>query len=124
MLGALLMAFVSMSVNTLAQHVNLPPVNLGATSFLDGVAGPGLLIEAMTEIQQVDAIKNSGGADISGTRVHSNSGLIHMSYPSKLRIPGGVLGGELVMPLASVRLDLGSTRHNFIRGLFIPAVPA
>jgi hypothetical protein len=31
------------------QHVSLPPVNLGDTNFLDGVGGPGLLLEKTFE---------------------------------------------------------------------------
>jgi len=43
-LGSIFVTFA-----TYGQEVTLPPLNLGGTSFLDGVASPGLLLEETIE---------------------------------------------------------------------------
>lgn len=48
------------------QHVSLPPVNLGDTNFLDGVAGPGLLLEETFECYYGYRFTGPGGQKLSG----------------------------------------------------------
>jgi len=64
----LLTIFVSIFVpfTISGQEVTLPPVNLGGTSFLDGVAGPSLLLEETIEYYHANRFTDSKGGKIPG----------------------------------------------------------
>jgi hypothetical protein len=77
-------------------HVAEPAVNLGDSSFLDGIGGPGFLTEEMIDIEHDSRITNSSGQTVPGSgSVNSISGLSHIAWLSHQRILGGWYGLEL-----------------------------
>ena len=72
-----------------AQSVSLPPVDLAASSFRDGVGGPGLLLQE--RVQDSDA-------------QHSQSSLYmqQIAYTTKLKVLGGYYGFETLQPLVTL----------------------
>jgi hypothetical protein len=93
----------------------LPPVNLGGTSFLDGVAGPSLLLEETVEYYHANRFKDSKGGKIPGDNsLESWLALTHVAYLTKFKILGGYYGVEALLPVVRVDLDtdLGMRGHQ------------
>ena len=99
---AVLMALQSISL--LGQsHVAEPGVNLGDTSFLDGPAGPGFVVEQIGDAAHDGRIANSTGGTVPGTgSVNSVSGLTHVAWLSHEQFLGGWYGMEVVSAAAHV----------------------
>jgi hypothetical protein len=99
----------------LGQEVALPPVNLGETNFLDGIAGPGLLFEQTIEYYRANRFTDSKGNKIPGNNsVESWLSLTHLAYLTKFKILGGYYGFEALLPAAWIDLDtdLGIRGHK------------
>ena len=110
LLASILTPFVSFG-----QEVTLPSVNLGGTSFLDGVAGPGLLFEETIEYYHANRFTDFRGEKISGDNsVESWLSLTHLAYLTKWKILGGYYGVEALVPAVRVDLDtdLGVRGHQ------------
>jgi hypothetical protein len=106
---------VFLSVSLCAQtHVPEPTVNLGDTSFLDGVAGPGVVVEQMTDVAHDGKIVDTTGNRVPGSgSVNSISGLTHVAWISHMRILGGWYGMEIVGVEAYVDAGARSQREGF-----------
>ena len=77
-------------------HPAEPSVNLGDTSFLDAVGGPGLLIEEIADGYRSGAVNNGPGMPrFSGSK--SISGLTHVVWVSKHHFLGAWAGAELIV---------------------------
>jgi hypothetical protein len=88
-------------------HVGEPPVNLGDSSFLDGIGGPGFLTEEMIDLEHYGRITNSSGQTVPGSgSVDSVSGLSHLAWMAHQRIFGAWYGLEILSVPAFV--DAGS----------------
>jgi hypothetical protein len=88
-------------------HVAEPAVNLGDSSFLDAIGGPGFLTEEMIDVEPDGRITNSSGQTVPGSgSVNSVSGLSHVAWLAHRRILGGWYGLEVVGVPAYV--DAGS----------------
>jgi hypothetical protein len=114
---ALFTLFVSILVPFAAygQEVVLPPVNLGGTSFLDGVAGPGFLLEETIEYYHANRFTDFRGGKIPGDNsVESWLSLTHVAYLTKWKILGGFYGVEALLPAVRADLDtnLGVRGHR------------
>ena len=84
-------------------HVAEPPVNLGDTNFLDGIAGPGYVLEQIADGAHDGRIVGANGNAVPGTgSVNSISGLTHLAWLSHKRIAGGWYGLEGVGAAAYV----------------------
>ena len=97
------------------QEVALPPVNLGESNFLDGIAGPGLLFEQTIEYYRANRFTDSKGNKIPGNNSLENwLSLTHLAYLTKLKIIGGYYGFEALLPAVWVDLDtdLGIRGHK------------
>ena len=97
------------------QEVTLPSLNLGGTNFLDGVAGPGLLLEETVEYYHGKRFTDSRGGKIPGDNsVESWLSLTHVAYLTKWKILGGYYGVEALLPIVRVDLDtdLGIRGHQ------------
>jgi hypothetical protein len=89
-----------------AADIGLPPVNLGDTSFQDGVAFPGWLVEETLGYYHAGRFNDHLGDKIPGTnRLTTVSATTHIAYISNLRMLGGYYGAEVLLPLADVDLD-------------------
>ena len=78
--GGLLLAAVLHPLLFAQTHVPEPAVNLGDTSFLDGIGGPGWLVETIGDGYHAGGVKDSSGAVIpSSGAVNSISDLTHIA---------------------------------------------
>ena len=92
-------------------HVAEPAVNLGDTSFLDGIAGPGVVIEEIGDCAHERKVVDSSGNPISGTgAVNSISELTHIAWLTHKTILGGWYGTEVVA--AAAHANAGSTGQS------------
>ena len=83
------------------QHIALPPVNLGETSFLDGEGGPGLLTHEMATLYKASRAVGPGGETLPGRNTAVTlSGLTHLLYSPPIPVLGGYWGVEILVPLA------------------------
>ena len=86
-------------------------MNLGDTSFLDGIAGPGGVFEQIADTAHDGTIVGSNGSAVPGTgSVNSLSGLTHVAWLTHARIAGGWYGAEVVFTAAYV--DAGAQGHD------------
>jgi len=92
------------STSLVAQtHVPEPAVNLGDTSFLDGIGGPGGVIEEIGDGAHEGTVVDGAGSPIAGTAaVNSISELTHIAWLSHKTILGGWYGTEVVASAAHV----------------------
>jgi hypothetical protein len=96
---------ISLSATSLVAqtHVAEPAVNLGDTSFLDGIAGPGVVIEEIGDGAHDGKIVDGSGSLVSGTgAVNSISELTHIAWLTHRTILGGWYGMEVVAAAAHV----------------------
>lgn len=111
--GSCLMAtlFLSVSVAPTARAYDLPSVNLGFTSFLDGgpPAGPGIYYSQYFQYYYADKLRDSGGRDLalppgSDPKVHAWISLsqVILQCPKKL-VLGAQPGIDFIVPV----VDLG-----------------
>jgi hypothetical protein len=84
-------------------HVAEPAVNLGDTSFLDGIAGPGVVIEAIGDGAHAGSVVDGTGRPIPGAgAVNSISELTHIAWLTHKTILGAWYGTEIVASAAHV----------------------
>ncbi|ABQ25476.1 SphA family protein [Geotalea uraniireducens] len=89
-----------------AADIPLPPVNLGETSFQDGIAFPGWLVEETFDYYHAGQFNNSQGEQISGSnKLTAVSATTHVAYISNFRLLGGFYGAEILLPLVDVDVD-------------------
>jgi hypothetical protein len=88
-------------------QVSMPPLNMGGTSFLDGVAGPGILFEpGVIEHYHATRFVDAKGAAIPGSNsIDTWSNLLHVAYITKHQILGGFYGAEFLLPVATVDVN-------------------
>jgi hypothetical protein len=101
------LGFVRMEAQS---HVAEPAVNLGDTSFLDGIGGPGLLVEEIGDGSHSGKVADSEGHAIAGApAINSLSGLTHIAWLSNRRVIGGWYGVEVVGVAAHVNAGASGT---------------
>jgi hypothetical protein len=104
--AAALLVFASLSA---AVDVPLPPVNLGETSFQDGIAFPGWLVEETFIYYHADSFTDSNGRDMPGSnRLTTMTAMTHVAWISGFRLLGGFYGAEVLLPLAYLDFDTDS----------------
>ena len=105
MFCASLLPFALLTNPAVAQVV-MPPLNMGGTSFLDGVAGPGVLIEpGVVEHYHASRFVDSNGATIPGhNSIDTWANLFHAGYITTHKLLGGFYGTEILVPAVSVEI--------------------
>jgi hypothetical protein len=113
-----LFAVLAGSMTANAGPVSLPPVNLGQTSFEDGVANPGWFFEEITEYYHAGQFNDSSGAKVPGqNELTTASAITHLSYLSNYKLLGGYVGAEVLVPLVDVNLDISSQPNAHEQGV-------
>jgi hypothetical protein len=98
-------------------HVAEPAVNLGDTSFLDGIGGPGVVIEAIGDGAHAGSVVDGTGRPIQGAgAVNSISELTHVAWLTHKTILGGWYGTEVVA--AAAHVNAGSAGQSGGLGAF------
>jgi hypothetical protein len=107
-------------------QVSLPPVNLGETSFQDGIAYPGWLVQEISQYYHATKWKNANGTDMSGANsANTFSSVSHVAYIDSHRILGGFYAAEVLLPVADVHLETSfgpNDRENGIGDLIVGPV--
>jgi len=115
--GAMMCA-VAMSSARAASPVPEPPVDLGLTSFLDGEAGPGGLLEIIGNGYVASQFRDASGRPVAGSNQQSiGSVIFHLAYVSDVPFAGGMLGAETLIPLSILHLDVPGTPQTTEGGL-------
>lgn len=115
---ALLLGLLFSAGRATAADVPLPPMNLGDTSFEDGVAFPGWLAEETIGYYQAGQLNDPQGNEIPGSNALTTvSATTHVAYLTNLRLFGAFYGVELLLPLADVDLDTTFGPNDRERGL-------
>lgn len=100
---ALLIGVQSVCLQGQSRHVSEPAVNLGDTSFLDGPAGPGWVVEQIGDGAHDGRITDSAGNTVPGAgAVKSISGLTHIAWLAHKQFLGAWYGVEVVFAAAHV----------------------
>lgn len=98
-----------------SQAYDLPVVNLGLTTFLDGglPAGPGWYIQQYFQDYRADHLKDQRGDDLPLPRqdLHYQVAVTQLSYLSDLRLGNASLGLNAVLPVVT-RMDLDDGLNN------------
>jgi len=90
-----------------APPVAQPPMDLGQTSFLDGEAGQGALLEVIGDGVTADYFTDSNGKRLPGRHeLQTGSITFHPAYVSGVQFVGGHLGVESLLPIVVVHSDL------------------
>jgi hypothetical protein len=90
-----------------ASPVPQPPVDLGQTSFLDGEAGRGGLLEIIGNGYVASQFANASGGPVAGTnRQWSGTVIFHVAYVSDVPVAGGFLGAETLLPVSVLHLQV------------------
>jgi hypothetical protein len=101
-----------------AADLALPPVNLGETSFQDGIAFPGWLVEETFIYYHAGGFTDSKGDDIPGSnRLTAASAVTHVAWISSFRLLGGFYGAEVLLPLAYLDFDTDFGPNGRERGM-------
>jgi hypothetical protein len=108
-LQSILLLILIFPTSLVAQtHVAEPVVNLGDTSFLDGIAGPGVVIEEIGDGSHAGTVVDGSGSPIAGLgAVNSISGLTHIAWLTHKTIMSGSYGTEVVA--AAAHVNVGSS---------------
>ena len=105
--AALMFALLAMSPALAAaqQHIALPPVNLGISSFMDAVSGPGLLLRENIGVYDAQRFRDAHGVTIAGqSSIFAFTSLSHIAYLFPEKVLCGYLGAEVLLPVVYVRL--------------------
>jgi hypothetical protein len=107
LLAAAVVSFFSVHVAHAGPSVTQPQMDLGQTSFLDGEAGQGGLLEVITDGTTAAYFTDANGRALEGQHKQwSGSVIVHPAYVSDVSVLGGYLGGEFLFPFAAVHLNV------------------
>ena len=89
-----------------ADLVKLPPINLGTTAFMDGMAGPGTLVQVSSNLSRVDSFNNDAGDSLPGNNsMDVNVLLFQLAHITNSRLAGGFYGVEVLLPYSDINPD-------------------
>jgi hypothetical protein len=93
----LLLASAATSAQSHQFHPPEPGVNLGDTSFLDGVAGPGWMVEQIADASRSTQIADSSGQTAAVPGNNAIIGLTHIAWFSQRQILHAWYGPEVLL---------------------------
>jgi hypothetical protein len=99
--GAL--ALLAPRLSMAQQHIALPPVNLGASSFMDGPGGPGLMTREVVTAFDAPRFAGADGQTIPGRNTLATlTEITHVAYAPPTKVLGEYWGVEILVPVAMV----------------------
>lgn len=118
------LTFLALSATSAAQ-VPLPQVDLGATSFNDGIGGPGLFLQEILEPFHAGSFRAPDGSRLPGNNtVDTFAAITEVAYTTRHKMLGAWYGGEILLPIVhlDVQTDLGvrGTRNGVGDLIFSP----
>lgn len=115
---AIIVGLVSLGEVVSADEVHLPPVNLGDTSFEDGIAFPGWIAEEIVDYYYAGQVNDNNGDKVPGSnKFISLSATTHVAYLSRLRLLDAFYGAEFLIPLADVESDANPGQNYRTQGV-------
>lgn len=115
----------SLAAPARAQHVPLPPVNLGGSSFVDGAGGPGVMAEVLTTARRADRFTGPGGETLPGENALTAVAVIpHLAFALPPSVLGFHYGADVLVPLVHVAVGSGgaSARGSGIGDVIVDPV--
>ena len=101
-----------------ADYVHLPPVNLGVTNFQDGIAFPGLIVAEFIGYYHAGQFNDHQGDKIPGSNeITTLSATTQIAYLSKVRLLGGFVGAEIILPLVDIDMNTSFSPKDRERGV-------
>ena len=122
---ALLSTTMSPAPVSAQEHIALPPVNLGGSSFMDGVGGPGLLVREALGAFGAARFADASGATVSGQNtLFAFTSTTLVAYMPPFKVLGGNWGVEVLVPVvyASLTTPSGSASTTGIGDLTFSAL--
>lgn len=88
-------------------QIALPPVNLGSTSFVDGMGGPGTLVEQSIISYSSNTITDNQGKSINqSSDIEIFSAVTLIAHITKEKIWGGYYGFEMLIPSTKLNVEI------------------
>jgi hypothetical protein len=113
--AAFMFALLAMSpaFATAQEHIALPPVNLGISSFMDAAGGPGLLLHEDFAVYDAQRFRGAHGIRVPGaSSIFAFTSLTHIAYLFPEKVLGGFIGAEVLLPVAYARLSTSMASDN------------
>ncbi|MBB3344530.1 transporter [Luteimonas sp. RC10] len=97
--GIAVLALAGGSMCQAQADVTLPPVNLGDSTFQDGIAAPGWMVQQTLSVYRAQHSRDDRGQrSIDAPQIESVALLGQLSVISNRRVLGAYWGGELIVP--------------------------
>jgi hypothetical protein len=111
-------AVLAGSMTVKAGPVSLPPVNLGDTNFVDGIANPGWFFEQVIDVYHAGQFDDASGGKMPGQNKLSTAlSITHLAYFTHYKLFGGYVGAEVLLPVVGANLDVASQPQARGRGV-------
>ncbi len=124
--AALLSTTVNLPRVHAQEHIALPPVNLGGSSFMDGVGGPGLLVREGVGVYGAPRFIDASGEAVPGQNtIVAVASTTLVAYMPPFKVLGGNWGVEVLIPVvyADLATPAGSASTTGVGDLtFSPLV--
>lgn len=85
--------------------VALPPMNLGDSTFQDGIAGPGGMFQQTLSAYYADTSRGRDGRETGSPELTAIAMLMQASYLTDRRLFGAYWGGEIIVPFVYARVQ-------------------
>lgn len=97
-------------------QVRLPPINLGGTSYMDGVAGPGTLTQISLSSFRSTSFRDASNHEVPGDNsIESTVVMGQIAHITSKKLLGGYYGAEVLLPIAWIDpdTDFGLQEHEW-----------
>lgn len=102
---AIVIAAAAACAGEVRAETALPPVNLGDSTFRDGIAEPGWMLQQTLSAYRAERFRDGGGhRSEASPGVASIALLAQASHLSQRRVLGAYWGGEVIVPVAHARV--------------------
>jgi hypothetical protein len=118
----LLFSLPAASAQLHQSHPAEPGVNLGDTSFLDGIGAPGWVAEQIADLYHAGTIADASGRTASVPSISTAIGLTRITWLSKRRILGAWYGLEAIPIEGDVHIGNQGRAAGFADPIVSPMV--